>query len=776
MVQIHRVYCLLVSLAILPVSKVSLAATLFAPVGGAPIAVPDGQVLCGDPGGGWQADAGGTSLRAPTDGAHVGKTMQVRIAPAIASCATSKDSIIVGVSGPIPVVDRHSVDLWVDEGRVELRGSNLDGTRLEWETKGEHGSDVCIAPTTTNGVQLCSYSVSKKFPADAAASSIRLLPAGAVPHAEIYDAMGHRIAEDALALTPARMIVSNSLASESHIDLSTGEGRLSLNHPEAVASADCDTGRCELVDEGIRVRGVTSSARTVTLGMRLGPRIFARKGDTFTQSVSIPLDITYCPLSVVSPPPLRDTDDVRVVVRADARCGANTESIRWTSNGNPITVLDTESRDSFVYMLLGIGRINTERVTLAAMRGASDSSVIGQTSIATVAPPQLRIQLHLSGFGEIDFVPTNRDATLSATAPNLRGRIVTLPVAGVYTVKEQDGRTSVRGDTGGGYVVLRFALRDDSLPGHLAQADLAHFSGSVQRAVKEVNVAAPIGLTNSKAPIAEVLCTDPSGHAVGVIPGVPLHVPFAQRDGCRLIIHRERIPIEDGEQRLNVDIDVTSVAGLARSGGHFSQRLLLRHGTEPRVIWIHGVTSQFDRITVQLTHITDESQYIRGGGERLEVPAGQWTIVAENTRWRLYATAAIPVQLFRFSNDRSGAGTGPLSLNLGVLSRFTWVTRDGTEGILGLEGGVMGMGLAADNTRQLNIVGGLGLGVPLGNAGQPSQASINIHAWVAYRLGNELAPELDATGNAIPGSSINLNHWSFIFGPSVSFGNLGFDL
>jgi len=87
----------------------------------------------------------------------------------------------------------------------------------------------------------------------------------------------------------------------------------------------------------------------------------------------------------------------------------------------------------------------------------------------------------------------------------------------------------------------------------------------------------------------------------------------------------------------------------------------------------------------------------------------------------------------------------------------------------------MGMGLAADNTRQLNIVSGLGMGVPLGNAGQPTQASINIHAWVAYRLGNEYAPLLKTDGTA-SGLSIPLNHWAFIFGPSVSFGNVGFDI
>ena len=68
-----------------------------------------------------------------------------------------------------------------------------------------------------------------------------------------------------------------------------------------------------------------------------------------------------------------------------------------------------------------------------------------------------------------------------------------------------------------------------------------------------------------------------------------------------------------------------------------------------------------------------------------------------------------------------------------------------------------------------------GSGVPLGNAGQPSQ-SINIHAWVAYRLGNQTGPRLDASGNAIPGELINLNHWAFVFGPSVTMGNLGFDI
>lgn len=648
--------------------------------------------------------------------------------------------------------------------------------------KGKHGSDTCVASPAASGQQSCSYSISKKVPADPASVTLRILPAGAPSRGDIYDNNGRPVAQDSLLVTPARMIIASALTTERHVDLSTGEARLALIHPKAVTSVDCDAGRCELVNGEVRVRSMAGLARTLTLRLRLTPRVFVRSGDNFVQYVNIALDITYCPISLASPPALRDTDDVRVVVRVDSRCAANDDNLRWTANGANVPVIASESKDNSVYVLLGLGRVTGEKLTLAAMRGTSDASVIGLVSMATVAPPQLRVSLHLKGYGEIDYIPTNRNVTVATTAPNLRGKIVTLPVEGAYEVKVQDGRTEIRGTAGGGYVLLRFALRDESLPGHMAQADLAHFTGYVQRALREVNVPAPIGDTTAKLPIVEVLCTDASGHSLPVIPGVPLHIPFAQRDGCRLMVYPNRIPAEDGEQRLDVDVSVTSVGGSNRSEGHFSQRLILSHGAEPRIIWLHGVKSQFDKITVHLTHVTEESQYIRGASGQLEVPSAQWTIVAENTRWRFYATVSIPVELFRFSNDPNGAGTGPLSLNLGVLSRFTWVTREGTEGFLGLEGGVMGMGLATDNTRQLNIVGGLGVGVPLGNTGQPTQASINIHAWAAYRLGNEFAPELTATGIPIyqPGTTqpvlIPLNHWSFIFGPSLTFGNVGFDI
>jgi len=752
-----------------------LAAALAAPIGGASITLPPGHVLCEVPGN-WSPESAGTRVRPPTDATQIGKTVTVRVAATLSACAASKDTDTLTATGPTPIVDRRTVDLWIDEGHLDWRGTNLDGSRIEWDSKNEHGSDVCNAPTVIGTQQSCSYAVSKRLSADPNATTFRVLPAGAPKSADIFDASGKWVPPDSLTIPASRVIVGSALTTDRHVDLSTGEAELTLTHPSAITSADCDNGRCDLLERTVRVRSLGVSARSLTLRLRLSPHVFIRNGDNFTQVVNLPLDVTFCPVSLVSPQPLRETDDVQVVVRVDARCAPNDESLRWTANGNGVPVMASEVKDDFVYMLLGIGRLSAEKLTLAALRGTGEASVIGQITTPTAPPPQLRVSLHLPGYGEIDFIPTNRNAIASATAVGLHGKIVTLPVAGAYDVMSQEGHTEIRGTAGGGYVLMRFALRDETLPGHLDEADLAHFTAYVQRALHAVNVPAPLGDTNVKSPIAEVLCTDAKGHAEKVVPGIPLHIPFAQRDGCRLAIYPNRIATEDGEQRLEVDIDVTGLGGASRSEGHFTQQLALYHGAEPRIIWIRGVKAQFDRINVRLTHMTEESQYMRGtSAGTLAIPSAQWTIIAENTRWRFYATASIPIQLFRFSNEQNGSGNGPLTLNLGVLTRFTWVTRDGTEGFLGLEGGVMGMGLAADNTRQLNIVSGLGMGVPLGNAGQPTQASINIHAWVAYRLGNEYAPLLRTDGTA-SGLSIPLNHWAFIFGPSVSFGNVGFDI
>ena len=112
-----------------------------------------------------------------------------------------------------------------------------------------------------------------------------------------------------------------------------------------------------------------------------------------------------------------------------------------------------------------------------------------------------------------------------------------------------------------------------------------------------------------------------------------------------------------------------------------------------------------------------------------------------------------------------------LALNFGVLSRLTWLNNEGKEGLVGFETGVMGMGLATDRDRQLAIVAGFGVSIPLGNANQPTQAAVNIHAWAAYSIGVRHAQLRDAAGQ--PTGTIELNPWAFIFGPSITIGSVG---
>ncbi|HET7544527.1 MAG TPA: hypothetical protein VFK05_31875, partial [Polyangiaceae bacterium] len=191
----------------------------------------------------------------------------------------------------------------------------------------------------------------------------------------------------------------------------------------------------------------------------------------------------------------------------------------------------------------------------------------------------------------------------------------------------------------------------------------------------------------------------------------------------------------------------------------------MRPGAEPIYAWINGVKAPFDRILVRLSHAADEAHYVGALEIRTGAPEVKWTAVMGTGRARLYATTAIPTGLYRFGDD---AHSGVLSLNFGVISRLTWLNRDGHEGFLGLEAGIMAIGLANDTSTtgqpltEIGAVAGLGLSVPIANRSTPTQASINLHAWY----------EVDISRHA----GDQTNGHSIIFGPSISIGNIGTNL
>jgi hypothetical protein len=448
----------------------------------------------------------------------------------------------------------------------------------------------------------------------------------------------------------------------------------------------------------------------------------------------------------------------------DERCGRDAHDLRWTVNGKPVEVERVEKIQDSVYAQLAVGEIEEAQATVLASRPEPDGTVIAVARADTRPAPEPRSTLELPGQGKISFLPTNRDALLRTAPIGDHARLVPVPVEGAYRVTLDAAGARVRGDeSAGGFVALRFAYRLDSLPAAFTATDLAILTEPVQRPIREASVPVPIGASAlSPKPLVELQCDDRSGKPQRIPPGARTSIPFAQRASCRLLIHRERLAPEDGAQDLSLDVSITKVDDSPRPDAHVSERMVIHAGAQPRVFWIHGVKGQFDRIDVRVSQVIDEARDV-GGDVRATIPAAQWTVVVGEGHLRFYATAAIPTGLFRIT-----APSDVLTLNFGALSRLTWLDKDGQEGLLGLEFGALGIGLAAtpDFPRTLAVLAGLGVGVPIGNRGEKTEASVNLHAWVAYELRSTFYL---ATGQ--PAS-----HLSFLFGPSITIGNVGTNL
>jgi hypothetical protein len=391
----------------------------------------------------------------------------------------------------------------------------------------------------------------------------------------------------------------------------------------------------------------------------------------------------------------------------------------------------------------------------------------------TTGVPPVMATLSLEGYGEIQFIPRNRAALVNVSHIAGMGELVPVTVPGAYVVTRSAEGYQVRGVyAAGGYTSLRFAYRIPGVPAAFADTDFGEIVDPVQRPIREASIPAPIGASSvTDHSLVELHCKNASGKLVLIRPGSPIHIPFVERDSCRLKLHRERIPAESGEQRLDVDVSIVAVSGAERGEAHFSEQLTLRHASDTEVIWIRGAKEQFDRINVRITHVIDqglfESNDVR---RRLELPSAQWTVVTENATFKFYATAAMPASLYRFSAD--GKASGTLSLNLGLLTRITWLDADGHEGLLALEAGMMGMGLADQVQRKLALVGGLGISIPLGNVNQPTQAAINIHMWLSYNVGKTVIYKDPVTGMLFDDVR-TVSSWAMVFGPSITIGSIG---
>lgn len=751
----------LLAAALLVWASPARAVTLEAPVGGAAIPVGVGLVACAASGG-WTLEAGGTQLRPPSAESAAGSSVVVRVAPSFAACLQSKQQMTLLATGRYPQLDPASITLFVDEARVEAHGKGLKGAQLRWLGAGRSGTDACPEPKNEGGQQSCAWVVGRDLSADPAADTLRLLPpfAQVGENQRLFDAQGQALPNDGQPLQAARIVLGRLLSSDSAIDLSMGRTEVALLHPEAVVGADCNLLDCVFAAKKLVVTS-TAPVAAAELRLRLAPRVVLQRKGAFEAAPSFKLPVLHCAMTLVSGPPVRKNDAAKLVVRLDRRCLASRDLYRFTVGDAPLRVLGDADTEEGLFVVLELGTYTRDELEVTARRSDTDA-VVAVLTTATRSLPPVRASLVLPDDTRLDFVPSNRAAfvNVSRLGQGEHWQLVTLP--NVYSAGREGQRDTVSGDPDAeGFTQLEFALRSDAVPSVLGEVDLALVLDPIQRKIQAANVPVVLGPSLKNAPpLVEFKC-GPSGKSVALHPGDPVNLPFAWRDSCRVTVHRERLRRENGRQRISLSVDVYSADGVARSEGHLKDTLEIGPGPEPRQVWIQGVTTPFDRIVVRVAHESGAGHYVAGSELYASGPAVQWSVVLGTGHARIYATSAIPAGLYRFGDkDHSGL----LSLNFGVISRLTWLTNDGKEGLIGLEGGVMVIGLASSTSttgKSLTEVGvpvGFGLSIPIANRLSLAEASINLHGWLEFPISrSDHSP-------------------AFIFGPSISIGNIGANL
>ncbi|SEU34046.1 hypothetical protein [Stigmatella erecta] len=761
------------SFAALMVAGLAAAApTRQVPEGGRAIEAVSRGVICGPVRGGWTLSSDGRSIRPPAKADENSRTLELKVADDEALCNTSQETVTVIATGPFPRLDAGATLFYPDDGRLELRGTNLQGVAIAWSgvsradpARGPmEGQDLCLIPNPGNKPSDCAVPVTQGLPTDAAFFWIP--PYGKRgPDVTTYDAAGNVVDPETFRIRPGRIVLTQPLVQSSGIDLSKGpEGSLAVSHPEAVVSADCGIARCEVNDGSVAIRNVPGVDVSVTLRLRLAARVFFARGEALEQSVSATLPVLACPLTAVEGTVLRDVDDSALVLRLDPSCALEPRALVWTVNGERARVERVVKTAEGIYGVLRTRGTSNPQVTITATTSRLDGTVVASTTAETVPLPAPRAMLELKDAGTIDFIPTNRPAEVRVAGLGGAGRFVLRPLDGIYSVTVEGHTTLLQGDeTAGGFVSLRFGYRVPSLPAELATTDLVSVHERIQRVVREASV--PVDISS----MVDFVCSDKHGQDQLLPPSRPHRIEYKMRNSCRVIVHRERLTPEQGNQEVVLRITVNKSNGSVRGESSLEQRMILRPRGEQRIIPISGSLDQYDRILIQVSHVADESRYALNTTDRPGLPSAQWTAIVEGGLLRLYTMATIPAGLFRAT-----APSGQLAINFGVLSRLAVLNSEGQERLVGIELGLMGLGLVPQSgdiqfPPTLAMVAGLGLRVPIGPG-----AAVGAQAWVAREFRGDITRRTNgdpATDRVVPSSK-----WSFIFGPSISIGNVGFNL
>ncbi|MHB8416563.1 MAG: hypothetical protein ACYDCL_00705 [Myxococcales bacterium] len=693
---------------------------------------------------------------------------------AFGDCTAPQIETLAGV-GPFPRAPA-SAEVELDRGLAVLQGEELARRPIWWQAQDAAKFTATACPTVTleNGAQRCALplpaaALHAALPQGPSGLVLLRLPAGTPLPGEpfvLWDRHGARRPLDAFRVPVRRFVLDEAPVRPAPLEAWRSEVELPVAWPGAIEAASCATA-CRISDDGERlIASPPSEGASLAVRLTLRDGVVIRGPQGFASALNLTLPLARCRLRPLAPALLGGVDDHRLPLELGANCPRTPQELTVETSPPTASAVLSQSADGR-RLLVSLGHVprSLPALDLRLLAGPA-RAVVGSVSVPiTEGYLGTRAQLVDPQVGVLDAIPTNRKVRVELLVPDpsLATALTPEPLAGYYTVVGARPGVEIQGlaASGGtvpilvGYRPAEAGLAPDAPP-------LALFSAEPGYRVQPVSVPISLSPEDPRASrFLAVLCRESSGAERRIAPGQIVNLPFENRHSCRLRIDRSVLLPEEGPQRLRLTVAVTHPDGTPAPGG-FSKVLLVAPRPGHESVWIEPTIPihAFDHVHVALAHEPGppyaESETI-GGLTGQEV-----TLVFGNARLRLYGSATIPTGLYRLT---SGPDGGVVAFSAGALIRLAPLDRDGKEFPVDLETGLFGTNLAQPTpgpSAILSLVAGIGLNVPILNANQPTQASVGLHAWFEY------APTV------VPSIAQHYGQqFAFIFGPSVSIGDIG---
>jgi hypothetical protein len=696
---------------------------------------------------------------------HIYKSswFEVRLAENPELCQSDSIVLNLAVAPSSQVPTKTSIRVWFDALVAELSASKLAGLQLVSILDGK----VSSLTNCLGHQQSCSLKLTKDFMTALAKNDqrakffiwpfpVKLAKDAAMP---LLWLNAEQIANfDNYSLDPQTVLFDRSLVDASRLDTSQDHIELPVRFSRSIEDVSCQHAQCRLTPSGILLFHLDPNVAQIKLRYFLNSNFYLVSDNRPVSTETITIKLDRCLIKIPNDVPLLGgTSSHRYFIKASQEC--------VTQKINNLIIETQPPSQAYIKADWGVfedGMRLLEIMFDQVPRGYrrlgltlfDDTSIrrrLGSVSIPIAeeyTPVQIRFMV--DEIGLLDFIPSNQPAKLQLgySDPRWDSQLIAENRPGFFSVSRKDDSWRIQGKSGvTGNIPLHLSYRPSALNSFLSDSlkqsqtpTLATIETKNVFAVKAINV--PLKLLPDKkkaSKFIEVRCGVAKKEA-NIQIGNLARVAYDQRDSCRLVLHRDLIPIKAGTQRLKI------------KAGSFSQIVELTPKLDPLTITLPASDkNEYDTLTLSIAHDMLSGHYTLQSRQNLGEQA-YYRILLSDSWFRISATTALPTGMFRFG---SGDVEGTVPISAGALMRIVYLQPNGKEFPVGIESGPFGTNLSGQ--PDFSLVAGVGISIPVLNPNTSLQASFNIHAWLEY------APTRSARDEGA---------FAFLFGPSFTVGRI----